>query len=471
MMQTLGNWLSQPQTVWIFVASLIILAACCALSFEKELRSVSLKLRQALGLLWGVNSPREFAATFESTCNSMRTLFQRDRALLEQWYAFEQGTLLYDNRICSQREAEVFFTSSKLLKRHAILRYRTISGVLVGLGLIATFLGLAVVIYQASVALGDAGDPTALRNLLATASLKFWTSLSGVALSLMCAHHCRTRLQSFSLDLGRFTNKLSYLAPVAGPQRLLDEMAGLRHDLGTIGERTLSGLQERITAVLGDAVAGSIGNMAAPVGELNASLDALREKLDLIAAQVTGTCTSLKEATTAFGTAVGESGQQLRQDFSEVATSGTKMRQSFADAAEDAEQTWKSLNRLSSMTGKLNEAMTALSRLDGVPETLTSTSKALRESAENIAGVWKGHVGRVEHLDQQLASTLTHLPVVFDQYARALQSYTSDLDTHLTTTLNRLMEWVERIESLQHGSRPASFSSPAAVATAATVEM
>ena len=452
MMQTLGNWLSQPLTVWLLTACLAAIAGWCALRFETELLSVSEKLRRALTALEGLRNPQDFAAAFDTTCDAVQAALREDRILSAQWDACVRGMLVLGHSVSSQREPEDFFHSSKVLLRPTILRYRTLPGVLVGMGLVFTFLGIAVVIHQASTALVDAGDPAALRTLLSAAALKFWTSLTGVALSIICAQHCRSRIQEFTVQLGRFTRELSCLAPLAGPQRMLDEMASMRADLGTIAEKTLAGLLETTTGVLKSAVDESIGRMTAPVERLYASLEALRENLETLTGQVVEACTNLENATATFATSLGESSQKLREDFSDVTGSATKVRQSFGAAAVDAAKTWKSLNKLSSMTDKLHAAMESLSRLEGVPESLTATGESLRQAADDLSTVWDGHAGRVEHLDQQLASTLTNLPGVFDQYAGALRTYTGDLDAHLTSTLDTLMQWVQRIEALQSGA-------------------
>src|SRR5262249_19293447 len=112
-------------------------------------------------------------------------------------------------------EPEVFFNSGTLLRDRWLPLCKAGPGYLVGIGLVFTFLGIAVVTYRASVALGSNGDLQALCDLLGAASLKFWTSLVGVALSILCSGYFRHLTAEFDLTASDFSYALSKALPIA----------------------------------------------------------------------------------------------------------------------------------------------------------------------------------------------------------------------------------------------------------------
>jgi len=449
MMETLGDWMSRPQSVWLLAGILIIFAVVGAARFEITVKGCRIRIGKALKALKAVKIPREFAASFDTTCASVRGALAADELFLAMWEGYHRGLLVADKSVTSPRAAEDFFQASNVLQRPSILWYRNLPGILVGLGLVCTFLGIAVVIHQASTALTDASDPSALRTLLSAAALKFWTSLTGVGLSIICAHHGRVRLQGINLLMKRLARELNALAPVAGQQAVLAELKRLRNDIGTVAETAITGLLEQASDVLQKAVKDSIGSIAGAVEGLNEDLYHLRGHLDGITAQIRKASGSLENATAELASVVGDSGKRLREDFSGACDSAALAKESFAAMAADAVKAGKTVNKLATIADQVKAAVDGLAKLHGVPEKLTATGDSLRKTSAELASLWAGYSGKIEGLDRQLASTLTSLPAVFKQYSTALGTYTQGLDDHLETTLVRLMEWVQRIEELQ----------------------
>lgn len=463
MMETLGDWMSRPQSVWLLAGILIVFAVVGAARFEMTMKRCRIRIGKARKALKTVKNAREFAAAYDATCASIRGGLATDELFVTTWEAYHGGLLVADKSVSSPRPAEDFFQASNVFQRPAILWYRNLPGMLVGLGLVCTFLGIAVVIHQASTALTDASDPSALRTLLSAAALKFWTSLTGVGLSIVCAHHGRARLQGINLSLKRLARELNALAPVAGQQSVLAELKRLRLDIGTVAETAMTGLLEQASGVLQEAVKDSIGSIAGAVEGLSGDLSHLRENLHGIAAQILKASGSLENATAALESVVGDSGKRLRDDFSGACDSAATARESFAGMAADAVKAGKTVNKLAAIADQVKAAVDGLAKLNGVPEKLAATGDSLRKSAVDLATLWAGYSGKIEGLDRQLASTLTSLPAVFKEYSTALGTYTQGLDEHLDTTLVRLMEWVQRIEQLQRAAITIDEAEPAAL--------
>lgn len=448
-METLGQWMSRSQSVWFLAGILVIFAVVGAVRFEMTLKGCRIRISNTLKALNAVKNPLEFAASFDATCALVRKALAADEHFEATWESYHSGLLVADDVVMSPRGAEYLFQASNVLQRPQILFYRNLPGILVGLGLVCTFLGIAVVIHQASKALNDVNDPTALRTLLSAAALKFWTSLTGVGLSIICAQHGRTKLQGINLQIKRLARELNMLAPVSGQQAVLAELKSLKRDLGTVSETALTGLLEHASGVLQNAVKDSMGSIERSVAGLNEELSHLKDHLDGITAQMLKASGSLENVTTDLSSVIGESGKRLREDFSGICASAAIAKESFSVMAADAVKAGKTVNKLATIADQVNAAVDGLAKLNGVPEELTATGESLRKTAAELASLWDGYSGKIEGLDRQLASTLTSLPLVFKQYSSALESYTQGLDDHLETTLGRLMEWVQRIEEVQ----------------------
>ena len=306
-----------------------------------------------------------------------------------------------------------------------------------------------MVVHQASIAMADTSDPTALSAILSAAALKFWTSLAGVGLSMICAHHGRTRIQSAGIQIRKLTHELNALAPVPGLHSLVEEFSRLRRDVSVVAEAALDGLVAQASEVMQQAVKDSLGSVGVAVKGLSKELTHLSGDLKGVVSQICTASSSLENATKLLESAVGESGRRVRDDFASVSDSAAATKESFATMAADATKAGKTVNKLATIADQVKSAVDGLARLNGVPEKLTAAGDSLRKTAGELASLWAGYSGKIEGLDRQLAGTLTTLPEVFKQYATALASYTKGLDEHVETTLGRLMEWVQRIEALQ----------------------
>lgn len=449
MMESLAEWMGQPQSVWLLVGILVVIACYGAVRFEVVMDKCRGKLAGTLKILRALKGPGDFAASFDPVCAAVRSPLASDRSLLEAWEAYSRGLLVMDGRVSAQRTAEDFFQTAVVLQHPAVLWYRNLPGMLVGLGLVCTFLGIAVVIHQASIAMADTRDPTALSAILSAAALKFWTSLAGVGLSMICGHHGRTKIQLAGIQLRKLTHELNALAPVPGLHSLVEEFSRLRRDVSVVAGAALDGLVAQASEVMQQAVKDSLGSVGVAVKGLSKELTHLSGDLKGVVSQICTASSSLENATKLLESAVGESGRRVRDDFANVSASAAATKECFATMAADATKAGKTVNKLATIADQVKSAVDGLARLNGVPEKLTAAGDSLRKTAGELASLWAGYSGKIEGLDRQLAGTLTTLPEVFKQYATALASYTKGLDEHVETTLIRLMEWVQRIEALQ----------------------
>ena len=191
-MQAIAPVVSNPVTVWSAVGLLIAWAAFSA----QRLWSASERMRRALdpisGRLEEVEDARAFADRYEAfseECSGTALLGPR-------WREYRDSLVLPvlpGRPVRATARPEAWFDAGDLLRAAgADLRYHAaLPNLLVGAGLLFTFVGLAA-------ALGSAGGVVAegvsqqdrnaaLKALLDTASFKFITSLFGLFLSIAYA--------------------------------------------------------------------------------------------------------------------------------------------------------------------------------------------------------------------------------------------------------------------------------------------
>ena len=448
--------MSHTETVLALVGTLFLLAIVAAIRFEMVLLLVESRLRRAAAALEGIQDSAAFACRFEAVCTDVRNALTNDDLLLGEWDACSNGFLVADGTVTSVREPGEFFHASKVLNRAGLAFYRHLPGVLVGLGLVFTFFGISVVIYQASEGLKNPEDITALQGLLSAAALKFWTSLTGVALSLACGMHYRERMRPASGLVSAFGRRLSVLAPVAGQQRVLEAITLLRSDIGNIAQDAMERFLKKSTSVLRESIDRRMAQLDEPIERLTLKLDALSAAQTDLVIKVQGATIALARAAESLNgsvimltEAIGENGKKVREDFASAASSAADARKNLAAAAEDADRTGKSILKARPIAEKLEAAANVLARLEGLAISLTGSGDHLSKASDQLATLWEEYSRRMETLDLRVAESLHTLPTVFDQYANALGAYTRDLDTHLEATLARIMEWVQHIAELQ----------------------
>lgn len=510
-MEIIGKWLGEPITIWILAGILCSIAILSAVCFELELRRLARRLKSADGVIdekfKGGDSPNDFC---DATTGVVEA-FGGDRTLSRDWIAYSNGVKRIHGELLSSGSAEQYFNPTRTFQRHAILHYRAIPGILVGLALVFTFLGIAVVIHQAS----NLKSSEELPRLLAPAALKFWTSLIGVFLSLVCAFHYRARVRNASESITVFARKLSSVVPTIGIVHLLQEISALRSEIGTPAEDAIQEVVAHATATFeaalekahgavqksaellvkqtGDltlefkkitkevsescnALSGATNGFSSELQEASGSLRVgmevaassysnilgtsseklkaeLKEAANAFEISLTGASTTLRMEMEKAGTAVsgsfGDLTGKMREDFIQVGKDADRVKRGFKAAALDAEKTGESLQNISVATDGLVEFGKQLNELRGLSASLVTVQATLQNTAGTLSSLWNGYVKRLEYLDKQLAGSLSELPKSFQQYADSLESYTRDLDQHLDTSLNGVMAWVQRIEEIQ----------------------
>lgn len=295
----------------------------------------------------------KFVGDVEALCEE----FGDDRYIGHAWRGYV-ADLHYDDRtgrVASGLPPSEFFNPR--LFRHGRIDLRSFEGVpnqLVGLGLLATFLGLVAALFIArdGIQADLETSKLALRKLLGAAAAKFLTSVTALGASLIFAWRKNRRLHATELHIETINRELERLVlPLSSERLAADSFAELGRQTTQL-ERfnqdlavsIAQALDERIGATFAAALAPvqeSIEGMAGKLGDINQS--ALERMAQQFAGELSGAAEEhtrrLGEMLETTAKAIGELPGQIEaagESFRAGIEEGSKeLATSFAAAGEN----------------------------------------------------------------------------------------------------------------------------------------
>ncbi|WP_316205342.1 anti-phage ZorAB system protein ZorA [Bradyrhizobium sp. SZCCHNS3004] len=227
-MQFIAELISRKETVAGVGVVLVLWAFLSGQSLRRGAKKLIRALGEASGLISGSASATDFATNYESISAKIAA----SPILGPRWREYTESLVFprEGNRpIRATTRAETWFDVG-LLRLPTIgvdARYHAaLPNLLVGAGLLFTFLGLAAALGTAGgiVSGGDQADRNgALRVLLDTASFKFVTSLIGLLLSILYALFRKGCLKRVDRALDAFLTTLEVRVPLLTPAALQQE--------------------------------------------------------------------------------------------------------------------------------------------------------------------------------------------------------------------------------------------------------
>ncbi len=262
--------LASPWLPWALSALIVAAAAAIWLDFRRRLEPVLLGLDEAIRIVESCEGQASFRQRFPS-------LFKRlaDNAVVgEVWRAYAPTLAPAANSEdavgYTRRPAESFDESLLSMAGINLRFYHAVPNLLVGAGLLFTFIGLVAALYFASS--GVAADDVqkaqhALRDLLGAATFKFVTSIAGLASSLVFSWREKAQMHRAQRLLGRFCSALeARMAPVTGESVAAAMLAELRQH-GVFLRRLTRDLFVRLPEGVEENIAAEIGRAMQPLRE------------------------------------------------------------------------------------------------------------------------------------------------------------------------------------------------------------
>jgi hypothetical protein len=190
-------------------------------------------LSQGRAFIKTAPNARAFAASFETTAQQLAGL----SVIAGPWAAYRDTLIVPEvssRLVRSTLRPEQVFDLGLLRAAQINPRYHAaMSGLLVGAGLLFTFVGLTVALKVAGDVVAN-GDPAqsreGLNELLNAASFKFITSATGLLLSILYTWLRNERIRAVEQAVDAFTAALEQQMPLATPALLQHEANEVLHD-------------------------------------------------------------------------------------------------------------------------------------------------------------------------------------------------------------------------------------------------
>ena len=385
-MQAIAPVVSNPATVWSVVGLLVFWAIASAFRLWKASRAARSELDATSSRLEDAEDSRAFATRYEvfsEDCASNRLLGPR-------WREYRDLLVLPTlpgRPVRATARPDGWFDASGLLRAAgADPRYHAaLPNLLVGAGLLFTFLGLAA-------ALGSAGGVVAegvsqhdrnaaLKALLDTASFKFITSLFGLGLSIAYALYYRRILRQTDASCSRFMALLEARVPLLTPASLQHEANALLDKQNDLLEAFSNELAINIGSAFDSAFDKRLGEHIAPL------TDAMQRLAGGMASRNEDV---MQQMLNAFLERLqGGAGDQMNQVADNLSTLGTRLEGLQSGLGDAAVRMAQSADAMATRMGEGAEA--ALQRITDQMGGLVENLRAVGEQTRS-AGADAGHV-------------------------------------------------------------------------------
>ena len=387
-LRALAPYLAWDPVVYVLLSALGLWALSSAFMFQRATARVRHAVRAAERRLGPDEDPVAFTALYEQVSADLA----RDRIVGPGWRGLRQGLIVPSEAgrpVVSTTDMRDWFHLPELYRAAGgDLRYHAaLPGLLVGAGLLVTFLGLSAALSLAGEVVAEGVSQsvrnTALRDLLGAASVKFLTSLAGLGLSILYALFRKGQLKSAETAVASFVAALQTRMPLKTPATLQAEanviLAKQYADVQRIGTDFFVNLGSVLETKFAAGLEEHIGPLADAIGRLalrmeNQNEDALQTMLQAFLVKLEGAVGESMRGTAATLDLLGQ-----RLDGLQGAMEGAA--QQMGRASEDMTQ------RLGKGTetalAGISAQMTAM--VDGLRQAADEAGRSNREAGDDMA--------------------------------------------------------------------------------------
>lgn len=396
-MENIAQVIVQPGMVLVFVSIILLVALRPLYQAIFSINIVNRDLDSATRVLinLGQNQQEEFYNQFKT----IHTQISRIPGLRHAWREFVdslyfQGTTLPNapkKVYLSHRPSHYFNRESVLGTRLNISQFLAYPNYLIGIGLTFTFIGLAAALHVAQAGLATGASQQALKDLLAVASVKFISSIVGIASSLIISALQRISIRIFQQKLDMFCDLLEECTKFKATEKLL-------HDSFTE--------QAKQTAMLGDMAK----NIAVEIG------DAMGSQLSLsVANALEPLAQEIRSLAKSFAEGSEKTLSKMLADFSH------ELRKSSADEMRGL------MDNIGRIRGSLNElAENMQSAGKGFNADIKTSAGHLAEAALNLKEAG-GTVAAAAERFERSAGMIERSEAAFSQKSKAFEAAAQEI--------------------------------------------
>ncbi|HEY4251091.1 MAG TPA: hypothetical protein VGM87_07815 [Roseomonas sp.] len=462
LLRELAPLLAKSLVLYTIIGSLTLWALLSGLRLWRATSIITGEFRAAARSLGSDADPIVFAAHYEATSVEIG----RRSHLGAAWHRFSQSLIIpagAGRPIVSTVEPQRYFDLTGLVRAAGSdLRYHAaLPGLLVGAGLLVTFLGLAAALSSAGEVVAEGVDQVqrnaALRNLLNAASVKFVTSVAGLLLSILyalyrkkCLHRAEAAMAGFFMALQARLPLQTPAALQAAGNAILEKQYA---DVQRIGGEFFVNLGATLEREFGAGLEQHLGPLATAIDRLSAGLanqneDAMQSMLRTFLERLEG--------------AVGDS---MRGTAATIDMLGTRLDglQGALDAA--AQRMGRAAEEMAAGMGRGTQAA-----LGGITEQMGALVRTLREAAEESG---RNNRAAGDDMTRRMGETATALTEAVAAFQRRMEDGAVEGIGRLAAPIEALLAQLRDLTESQRRAGDASADALAATIgrAAAALEM
>ena len=405
----------------------------------------------------GTGSIEGFAERFES----IDQRFRRDGLIGHAWREFVETLVQPDDDgqpIRNTTRPQSFINSSCAFHASNALRMMShLPNYFVGIGLLLTFLGLVAALYFANTTVDGSLDDAigGLKNLLAAATFKFWTSIAGLASSIGLSFVFRLYANAMEVSFERLNRAIEAMMIFATPQRIfydlrqtaaeqLAETKKINTEVAfTIGTQVSEALEASLPRALGAA-------MDPALAELRKTSDALSEANRSGMQGMVGEFGNVfRDSAGAQLAAVAETLQQVGGSLSSVQTtmgqSGEDFSRRMAEGTERLEQTMRDVaTSLRGLVEELREQLGSVGGSFGL-EIETVLSRLAEQSEQVSRQMAESGKAAAEGFSNEILQAARQLENSAGESARATGSLAEDIRIQLGESVTGMNQGIQAL--------------------------
>ena len=416
---------------------------------------------------------------FATALPNIEKLMLGSKYLRHSWEKFRE-TLIdpRDNQpeFRSTVRPQIYFNAVDAGLRFPI--FRAMPNLLVGIGLLLTFFGLVSALYFTTDAINKAHDlaasQEALKDLLHAASFKFYTSIAGLAGSILMTLVLRygtSKIDTvFDVLSGALENKLVSVTSESIAVEHYEEAKEQTRNLRLFNTEVAVSIGRHIEQALSTALPNQLAQALAP---LTASLSEVAGKLKSMnegaIKELAETFTQKLEAKTgehlqSLATTLGNLTTSLEDLNRRLANSGAGLAQNVTSSGETIRNVVDSMAQTAQSIRDAGAPLAQASRLmtDGLQRIVDATRSTeqtvvaaqneireigttLRATLESTARQWENYERRFQGVDESLGSVLDKITRTVQTSVDTMKEFVTNIDDKFSGAIDKLGGGIEEL--------------------------
>jgi hypothetical protein len=463
----LNELFNEPWTPWVIAGTLFFLSfffGCRWAWHGRRLRSEIRRIRSLSGLAAALPVKDEaerwhfYASEHLETAKAELTpmavkdpLARQTLNLLKRCELFQEQGFDLRRLETAASPSEALRLTDYLLERNIhVSLFRAFPNYLVGIGLCITFLGLAVVIGNASHVLDQGNGENsiiALRALLVAASSKFWSSLAAVALSILYGIWFRSSSQRMEREVALLARDLESCIRVLSPEELQYESLQRLRKCEEYQSVTAMGIGMLKTGIDNNRSVGTeqhqslVATLQFVAGKLEKAMG--DQGLKIGEGIASGVGAQLTQEIQRSLESLRDVANEFDRLSSQVKNQSTDISTNIGSAENSAKQIAIRFEELPALTEPLKQASLLLHH---GAEVVTSSIGKIAQENENLAERWKELGDLVQQIDKELGTAVGTAAEVFPKYAEKLSEFSEGLQSAMVKALGGLAANIKDLE-------------------------